>query len=270
MECDKPEGHLGAEPKSGSRHPRHPSLTRKPQLETLPPELWREIAKFLTPRSLSSLLRANRHFAEILTLDLHCIALQQGMAYRGLPILCWAISTENEPLARFLLARGVDANIKSISRCDETPLHYAAKGDNLGLLSLLLENGANTRAQSSNGLIPLHYAASGCNPEVVRLLLGDSTDLNAKDWRGLTPLHHAAFKNCPKIVDLLLEKGAELETRDPRGNTPLHFAVHSNRHEVIKLLLKEGANIRALNLRGFTPLHLATCTSYQRDRELLL
>ena len=64
---------------------------------------------------------------------------------------------------------GADVNARYVS--DLTPLHYAAEGNNEGVVRLLLDRGADIHAKSLGGVVPLHEAALGNDAAVVALLL---------------------------------------------------------------------------------------------------
>lgn len=88
-------------------------------------------------------------------------------------------------VAQQLLARGATVN-----RAGWTPLHYAATGPEVRLVSLLLERGAQVDALSPNGSTPLMMAARYGSDDSALLLLsrGASTtlrnqkDMNAADF----------------------------------------------------------------------------------------
>ena len=57
-----------------------------------------------------------------------------------------------------------------------TPLHSAAKAGFLNVVSLLVESGASTTAETANGRIPLWYAAAEGNLNVVTFLIQQTHD----------------------------------------------------------------------------------------------
>ena len=68
-----------------------------------------------------------------------------------------------------------------------------------------LDRGADIHARSVGGFTPLHDAARGNDSGVVALLLYEGADLHAKSDNGLTPLHMAAWENEDDVISLLLD-----------------------------------------------------------------
>ena len=57
------------------------------------------------------------------------------------------------PMARLLLERGADINVRSKTR--DTPMHYALNEGSTAFASFLLERGANLRLKNARGLEPM-------------------------------------------------------------------------------------------------------------------
>jgi len=108
-------------------------------------------------------------------------------------------------------------------------LHWTVLSDNLNLVKLLLANGADPNAITSNRQIPLHFAARNANLDIVKLLLGNLAKVNAKDSKGNTPLHwiwegrsvNLTDSGKLAVVKLLLVNGADIEAKNKDGKTPL-------------------------------------------------
>nr|WP_257263334.1 ankyrin repeat domain-containing protein [Endozoicomonas sp. ONNA2] len=149
----------------------------------------------------------------------------------------------------------------------KTPHHHAAGGDEESLsgncLELLIGAEPDIDATDNSGNTPLHLAAkrgySGC----VKLLLDAGADIKANNKKK-TPLHLATQKKeefgekekCKGCVELLTEAGADIDATDKHGNTPLNNAAASDLFGCGKFLLDAGADIKA-NLEGESPLHKA-------------
>src|SRR5437763_9378021 len=74
-----------------------------------------------------------------------------------------------------------------------TALHKAAFNGHMEIMELLMEGGADTKAESSFRSTVLHLAAQKSHDAVVRLLVEEEVDVDAKDKDGWTALHWAAF-----------------------------------------------------------------------------
>ena len=95
----------------------------------------------------------------------------------------------------------------------------------------LIQHGAEVDVQSGpfRGT-PLHTAARRDNVAVGSVLLSAGADLEARDIKGETPLRRAL--NCRQhgMIELLLAHGANLDSPDKRGVTPRQVATKRGLH----------------------------------------
>lgn len=59
-----------------------------------------------------------------------------------------------------------------------TPLHIAAKQNQVEVASVLLQNGASPNAESLQGITPLHLASQEGRPDMVALLISKQANVN--------------------------------------------------------------------------------------------
>lgn len=59
-------------------------------------------------------------------------------------------------------------NIKN--NYNEIPLHGASRGENIGVVKLLLEHGSDVNVKNNNGRYPLYYIRKFENNEIMELL----------------------------------------------------------------------------------------------------
>src|SRR5207247_9226990 len=150
-----------------------------------------------------------------------------------------------------LVKHGADVNVRlktgkggagRYTHLGATPFLMAAGTDDVALMRLLVELGADPLLGNADNCAPLIAACgvgiggaeadevAGTEPEVLeaaQLLLKLGADVNAVDANGETAMHGAAYKNLPKGVQFLADKGAQSEGWNPTnkwGWTPLRIA----------------------------------------------
>ena len=152
-------------------------------------------------------------------------------------------------LVRKLVARGADVNARQkkeprdgnrnmLNRLGSTPFLLAAKSDDVPLMRVLLDCGADARISTNNGTTPLMAAAGvgiwapGENPgtheealAAVKLAFEAGGDVNAIDQEGETALHGAVYRGgAIPVIQFLIDKGAKLDVVNKKGWTPLTAA----------------------------------------------
>ncbi len=113
-------------------------------------------------------------------------------------------------VAELLIAKGLDVNakIKYGESKDATPLHVAAGKGNIKVAEVLIKNGAELDAKTSqHHHTPLHMAARYGHNAVAELLIAKGADVNAKTKYGETPLDLAISKKHKELADLLRKHG---------------------------------------------------------------
>ena len=160
----------------------------------------------------------------------------------------------------------LDAGVPVDAHCDAggaTALHLAAWKARADVVALLLERGADARADGGSGFTPLHcllfnpYWTPDSAEQIAQALLAAGANVNALDVDGQSPLHQAArFSNGP--VQALLAAGADVEAVEHRKLwRPLHIAARAGNLAAVEALLAGGADVLARDRDGATALHLA-------------
>jgi cytohesin len=99
------------------------------------------------------------------------------------------------------------------------------EAENIAIIKILLEAGADVHIADKHGKTPLHWAAHfGCSDKI-KVFLAAGADINATDNNKSTPLHEATFHKNISAMNVLLEAGAKADTIDDNGNTPLQIAI---------------------------------------------
>lgn len=145
----------------------------------------------------------------------------------------------------------------------ETPLHIAARSENIDIVEFLLSiPSVAVNANDKMGRTSLHLACEKGHIDIVKRLLGDpSIYINASDRESQTPLHLACGQGHLEVVWALLANAqADVEARNEDGLTPLHIASLSTFGEpIVCELLRAGIDVdRQVPVTGATALHFAS------------
>jgi ankyrin repeat protein len=122
-----------------------------------------------------------------------------------------------------------------------TPLARAAKSNDLQVMRLLFDAGADPRLTlkdrttvamiaAAGGAVIGAYAAAipvteASSLEALKLCVAHGVDVNAFNTNGNTALHNAVNRGANSIVKYLAEQGAKLDMKDKQGRTPLDVAL---------------------------------------------
>lgn len=142
----------------------------------------------------------------------------------------------------------------------DPPLTQAAYTGHVGVVSLLIERGADVCTSNECGNTALHLAAMRGHEEVVKTLLASGADPSARGILGCTALMYAADFGREAVIRLLLRHmgGCGLDERDEHGYAALWYAFSSGHVRVAQVLLLAGADYTAGNDRGWRLQHIAT------------
>ena len=158
-----------------------------------------------------------------------------------------------------------------------SPLHKAARSNDISGVKYLIQNGTEIDIQSVKNLeTPLHKAVEEGNEEIVEILIQNGADVNAKDIDGSTPIYFAVFNNFTSIAKILMQNGANAEARDSYGIMSLHHAVKSGNAELVEILISEKTDLDQkiglahLHVNGPTMLSFAASKNYESVAQVLL
>lgn len=183
-------------------------------------------------------------------------------AQRQLDLIA-ASARGNEDKLRSVLAEGVPWSSSKDQAALRRALQKASARDNLIIVRLLLEYGADVEARSDDDLPSLFRAAQAGQTAVMWELLAHDPDLEGCNRDGQTPLFVASVKGFKEAVEMLLQKGASIDAEDRDGRTPL-LAVAADKstksiwtsgaQDTVQLLIYNGADVEARDSIGRTPL----------------
>jgi hemoglobin len=125
---------------------------------------------------------------------------------------------------RFLLAAGVDPNASD--SYGHTAIYFAANSGGGGeMVGALLAHHAQVNVHCGpTKSTPLHMAARRDNVETGKLLISAGANLEARDIKGHTPLRRALNCRQPGMIRFLVACGADLDAPDNNGITPREYA----------------------------------------------
>jgi len=172
--------------------------------------------------------------APILSDKLDAVDLVKLLLHKG--------ANPNVRLSRGPLKRHHDAGSTMNFGAGATPLMRAARTNDVAVMRLLLDGGADpfiTLPDRTNALMIAAGAGLG--------------GLRGEGIRIVTPTERGAVD----AVTLLLDRGMDADAFNNAGNTALHSAINRG-DEVVKRLVSRGASIHLKNKAGLTPLDLAS------------
>lgn len=173
---------------------------------------------------------------------------------KGVTPLMLAASSKNLDLVKLLVDRG--ANVKAQDETSSSVLFYAAEGGSCEIFQFLKQKGADIKVDDKKQQTLLHLAV---NFNMAKMLLDMGLSVHAKDADGCTPLHYAAGRPDIQVIKLLLDHGAHINIESYIfKKTALYFAIRYHcTFEKIQLLLHRGSNIKRPSMDKQTPLHWA-------------
>lgn len=223
-----------------------------------------------------------------------------GKDKEGSTPLSFCIEAQQWNIASWLLDRpDVESFVNTCGADGETPLHAAARAEQLDLVKALLGAGADANLKSirSNEYTQGNYdfidpatgekkvvsnehrtaifeCAENGNVAIAKMLIDDGgCDLNETDGDGCTALYLAMDEGNDEMCELLLNSGASADIGNADigcDNTLLAWAASRRRLSHVQMLLKHGADPNKPGKSGMYPLHMAArCGAKAVLQELL-
>jgi ankyrin repeat protein len=117
-----------------------------------------------------------------------------------------------------------------------TAFWRAAQSDDVTVMKLLVERGADPLIATNDHTTPLMVAAGvgwsdgqshgsqADAPEALKLCLGWGGDVNAVNDEGYTALHGASFRGANEVIQFLVDHGAKMDVKNKEGRLPVNMA----------------------------------------------
>ncbi|KAK6958880.1 ankyrin repeat protein [Biomphalaria glabrata] len=180
-------------------------------------------------------------------------------------LLEWTIESDSKDILTFLISKGADVNSKIVKQSYYSssrqpsfvyPLHLSVAKENLDLIKLLIESGADIDIVDSNGDTPLFYACSKKNVEILKYLLTTGAEINTTNDFGKTPIFVTVELNQVLHFKMLLKWGADVSVCDKEGNSLICQAIKCRCADIVSLLLDLGVDTHDITKDGDSALTL--------------
>lgn len=139
--------------------------------------------------------------------------------------------------------------INAVNIYGETPLMLASKLNNLDIVRLLIENGANAEQIDVNGKNALLHAAEGSFVENAKFLIKHGSKASALDAKMNSGIHIAAKSGNLKMIQLFHKYKIPFDDFNSDQFTPLMIAAGNQKFEAVEYLL----NLDADMAKRYTP-----------------
>lgn len=184
---------------------------------------------------------------------LHALGLDVNLKSSiGKSPLVTSIELGYENVTECLLKLGAAVNVKGWP-----PVHAAIRKNNLKLLQVLKDKGADLNALDINGKSTLEVGIESGRVEIVDWLLAQGLQVNQPMKRQSTLLSTSIRLKRPPITRSLVLRGADIDGNNVPGASALLAAVECGDYDLVKFLVKRGANVNAVNQKKQSVLDLA-------------
>lgn len=197
------------------------------------------------------------------------ILVPKRRSYKRIESLMDAIVANDILHITSALESGLNVNLKYDLH---TPLTLAVELENLEIVELLIQYGANVNYRNSDNLSPLYITcfASYDIADVARVLIKNGADLNLRDKCGYTPLHMSIIrKHVIMFEELINNKYTDINAQSSNGATAIALATQRGYYDMVVKLMRRGANPNICDMKGTTPLYIS-CITMSSYKQMLL
>lgn len=117
-------------------------------------------------------------------------------------------------------------------------LWLSALAGNLGMVTDLVNQGANPRIATRYGETAIHAAAARGHIQIIDFLAKKGVNINARTSNGWTALHHAVRFGHANVANYLVQAGANprVQASDAGQKTPIDIAMDKNDLRMARIL----------------------------------
>ena len=156
-------------------------------------------------------------------------------------------------IVELLLGKGAKVDEKDSK--EMTPLQMAVLSKELLVTKVLLKHGADVEVKGHFGYSPLHIAIYD-NISLVKLLLEHGADANSPADNEIVPLIRTICRKEYGMSELLLQHGAKPDIKYRHGPA-VHYAIIEEDKKTFDMILKYVTSLKIKNGYGETPLEVA-------------
>lgn len=130
----------------------------------------------------------------------------------------------------------------------ESSLFKAVREGDVEAVENLIKQVPDIDVKDSNENTPLNVAAHYENVRIIEMLVDAGADVNTRNNFGFTPLHRAVLDSDTFIeAYYLITRGAEITAKDNRGITPIRYCVAtSDGRQFLEYMARAGTQVRIL------------------------
>lgn len=176
--------------------------------------------------------------------------------YLRLPSYCFTARLGLYRFTQMLLSH--EPNVYATQEDLDVALQHAVCGENIEVMKLFLERGADVNAECGKWGSALLAAAATGSLSAIELLVESGANVNSPSKRG-TCLLTSLNEKSTQCLNYLLDSGADIEMQGGDDGTALTYTLRSRdvNHGRFELLLERNANVNALGGVFYTPLQTA-------------
>lgn len=175
--------------------------------------------------------------------------------YRAMTPLMYAAASGDCNLVRWLLSHG--ANIALVDEKKQNALFHAVEGHHNSVVQFLLEQGSPLIEKNAQGTTMLQLAIE--EVAILQLLLDAGADPELESSDGSTAINKAASQGQVDSIRVLIRRGVNIHHRDDAGWSPILDACGTTpNEEAVRILMESGARSTDTTPGRQTPLHQAT------------